>query len=456
MPVDVPELEVAQRQLTVGALLAAVDEVVHRAVHRLEAVGHAVDVEGVEHPFAVVRQVPRGVEEPLLGDVRGPDVLEALLDVALADVVLHDALDDAALGVEDGQPRADLVGEGVEVELAPELAVVATLGLGEPVEVGLELVLRRPGGAVDALELRVLLRAAPVGGGAAHDLVRVAEDLGARDVRAAAQVAPGDGAVAADVVVDRQLGAADLDRGTFGCVFRRAALETDELALVRLVRQLFERVGVVDLAADEGLPLVDDPLHGLLEGLEVLGGEGLCDVEVVVEAVADRRTDAELGPGVGLLDGLGEDVRGAVPQDVEAVLLLRGHRLDDVAVGDDVREVAQLAVDPGDKDRLVVTEEVGRGSALVHRSLAPGGGDADLGGHAVLLDGRRGVRPVGRDLLTLSAEPGPAHPEARQSARGSGGAPSSPSGRLPAGRASSGRDSSMSRTMRIASTSIAP
>lgn len=204
----------------------------------------------------------------------GPDVLEALLDVPLADVVLHLALDDPALGVEDGQAGTDLVGEGVEVELAAELAVVALLGLREAVEIGLQLVLGRPGRAVDALQLRVLLAAAPVGRGAAHDLVGIADDLGARHVRAAAQVTPGTGAVAADVVVDRQLGAAHLDRGALRSVLGGAALEADELALVGLAGQLDERVVVADLAANEGLALVDDPLHRLVEGLEVLGVKG--------------------------------------------------------------------------------------------------------------------------------------------------------------------------------------
>ena len=61
------------------------------------------------------------------------------------------------LGWKTARPGAELVGEAREVELGAELAVVALLGLGEPVEVGLELVLGRPRGAVDALQLRVLL-----------------------------------------------------------------------------------------------------------------------------------------------------------------------------------------------------------------------------------------------------------------------------------------------------------
>ena len=187
-PVDATELEQPQRQLTVGPSARAVDQVVHGAVHRLEAVAGPLHLHRREHALGVVRQVPGGVEQPLLADVGRADVLEALLDVPLPDVVLHLALDHPALGVEHREAGAELVGEGEQVEVAAELAVVAALGLLDPVQVLLERLLGLPGGAVDALELLVLLVAAPVRRGAAHQLER-RDALGGRQVRAAAQVA---------------------------------------------------------------------------------------------------------------------------------------------------------------------------------------------------------------------------------------------------------------------------
>ena len=190
VPVHPAELEQPDRQLAVGAPARAVDQVVHRAVHGLEEVLAVLEVHRREHGVRVVRQVPRGLEQPGLRDVRGADVLEALLDVPAADVVLHLPLDHAALGVEHREPGADLVREREQVELGAQLAVVAALGLGDAVEVGLQLVLGRPRGAVHPLELRVLLAAAPVRRGAAHQLEGVAEQLGAGHVRPAAQVLP--------------------------------------------------------------------------------------------------------------------------------------------------------------------------------------------------------------------------------------------------------------------------
>jgi hypothetical protein len=74
-------------------------------------------------------------KSPSLADVRGADVEEALLDVPPPGVVLHLPLEHATLGVEHRQPGAELVGEGEEVQLDTEFAVVAPLGLGEPVQV---------------------------------------------------------------------------------------------------------------------------------------------------------------------------------------------------------------------------------------------------------------------------------------------------------------------------------
>ena len=97
------------------------------------------------------------------------------------------------------------------------------------------------------------------------------------------------------------------------------ALDADQLELVRLVGEFRARLVLGHDAALESLALPDDAVHLLLDGLQVVGGEGLLDVEVVVEAVGDRRTDAELRLGVDALHGLRHDVRGRVAQDVEAV-----------------------------------------------------------------------------------------------------------------------------------------
>ncbi len=76
-----------------------------------------------------------------------------------------------------------------QVEFAADPAVVALLGLFQPVQVILELLVVRPGRAVDALQHRVLRIAAPVG---ARDFrqLECAELAGGRHMRPAAQILP--------------------------------------------------------------------------------------------------------------------------------------------------------------------------------------------------------------------------------------------------------------------------
>ena len=71
----------------------------------------------------------------------------------------------------------------------------------------------------------------------------------------------------------------------------------------------------------------------------------LGQIEVVVEAVGDRRADRVPRAGVEVADGLREHVRGRVPQHVQTVVGLRRDRLDQRVGARDERQVAQLAVD---------------------------------------------------------------------------------------------------------------
>ena len=338
-----------------------------RAVHGLQVVllALAADVTvGIHdlvehhrrvHAVGIPLQVAARHEQVALRDVRRVHDLVAAGEQALAHVALDLVADDAALGVEHAESGADLVGEREEVELLAELAVVALGRLFQTLLVRAQLVLRGPRGAVDALQLRVLLAAAPVGAGDASEIPAVGDIAGAGNVGPAAQVAPDDLAVAVDVLVDRELPGADLCGGTLGGVRpgARATSERDELELERLVCHELSRLGLVDHAADEALVLADDALHLLLDGLEVLGSERVDVTEVEVEAVGDRRADAQVRLRLDALHGLGHHVRGGVAQDRQTVGAVDQYGLDRVIGRDDRREVFQVAVDAQSDDGAV-------------------------------------------------------------------------------------------------------
>ena len=175
-------------------------------------------------------------------------------------------------------------------------------------QVAVEVLLGLPDGAVDALQHRSLLVAAPVGGGGAEELEGT--DPGGRlEVRPAAQVDEVTVAIEADHLAGRQL--------------------ADDLRLVRLPRR-----GLAGhrLVASELAPLerqVGGHLrtHALLDRLQVGRRQGARQVEVVVEAVADGRTDPQLGLRKELEDGRRHDMRRRMAHRVEPVVSARIEQL---------------------------------------------------------------------------------------------------------------------------------
>ena len=186
--VDRTELEESQRQFAVAALAGLIDQCVERAVHRLQVVQLAiVELHWRVHALGEPLQVTGRFEQVGLGDVGRIDKLVAARDVAGPRVVLHDATHRAALGMKDREARADLRGKRKEVELLTQSAVVAQLCLFELVQVCGQRLFGLPRGAVDALELRALLVAAPVRAGDAGQF-EVTQVRGRGHVRTATEV----------------------------------------------------------------------------------------------------------------------------------------------------------------------------------------------------------------------------------------------------------------------------
>src|SRR5690349_10544233 len=77
-----------------------------------------------------------------------------------------------------------------EVHLAPKLTVVAFLGLRDLGQVGGQLLIARPGRAIDALQPLPLRVAAPIGPGEMGELEGAANLARGGHVRAAAEVEP--------------------------------------------------------------------------------------------------------------------------------------------------------------------------------------------------------------------------------------------------------------------------
>ena len=136
-------------------------------------------------------------------------------------------------------------------------------------------------------------------------------------------------------------------------------LVVDELELVGLTGQFGAGLilGLVDPPVEQ-LALLDDLAHPLFQLVQVLGRERRLDVEVVVEAVGDRRPDAELGVREQILHRLSQHVGGRVPDHAAPVVGVRGDR-DHIGVGvGNPAQVAQRAVGVAHHD-----DRVGRAPA---------------------------------------------------------------------------------------------
>ncbi len=115
----------------------------------------------------------------------------------------------------------------------------------------------------------------------------------------------------------------------------------DDLQLELVIGKYLERLVTRQGNPHERLILGDYLGHSLLDALQVLWGERLGDLEVVVEAIFDRRTDGECGAWIEVEDGLGEDVGRGVTENLQTIVRIEGDHREVSALGDRSVEVEQ-------------------------------------------------------------------------------------------------------------------
>ena len=168
--------------------LRAVDGHVERAVHRLDQVALALELHAAEQVLLVVGQVAGRLEQLLAGDVRRVDRLVAAAHGLAADRSSISWRTMRALGVPEHEARARPARRTrTDPARLPSTRWSRRLASSSRVEVLVQLLLRGERGAVDPLEHRVALVAAPVGAGERQHLEGL-DVAGAVDVRAPAQI----------------------------------------------------------------------------------------------------------------------------------------------------------------------------------------------------------------------------------------------------------------------------
>ena len=266
--------------------------------------------------------MPGAVIQIALGDVRGGDALIARLVLGLARQQLQLVADHIARRQPQGQAGADLVGDGEQAQLLADLAVIALGLLLQAQNLRVQLFLGQEGQGVDALELGVVLVAAPIGAGDGAQL-EMAHLAGVIHVRTAAQI---------DEIAGAEEGhglCALAHNGLVAGLFRdgRRALvaqELQELHFQRLVLALHIGDGVGDrqLFTDEAMLVRPHFLHALFNLRQIVQRQRLRQGDVIEEPGRCRRPHAKLRVRIQILDRGGHQVRGrmAARLDGEGVL----------------------------------------------------------------------------------------------------------------------------------------
>jgi hypothetical protein len=252
-----------------------------------------------------------GVQEQVLfRQVRRPDPDIASLFLHLFCQPFQFLDDDAAARQPERQAGTHLIVVDEDFQFLAEFAMVAGFGFLEHLEIVLEFIGRAPGRAVDARQHFVVLVAAPISPGDGHELDSRRVDLARRlHVRTAAQVRERIGLVKGNLrfLIQR-----------ISVLVRAAFFQSfDEFDFVGLVLENLACFFGRDNLLHEWVASGDDLAHTLFDFLQVFQGDGLGQIEIVIEAVLDRRSDGVLRLRIELKHGLRHHMRGRVADAVQ-------------------------------------------------------------------------------------------------------------------------------------------
>ena len=323
---DESQLCQTQRQVTVAVQLRTIDEHAAGAVHRLDCIVLFVDLRGI-HILAIVEPMPRGLPELTAEDHRRADLLIAVAAMYLAPIVEQCVAQCHAVRMEEREARPLLM-QAEEIQFSAEFSVVALCRLLQHVKVGIKFFLLLKRRAIDALQHLILLTAAPV---CTCDTLQLkCLDLAGRD----------------DMGACAEVGELAL-RIERGHLVLRQILNQLHLIVLTLLTEECNRLCTGNLAADKRQILLDDLLHFLFDITKIGIRQLVLHVEIVVEAVLDRRSDRELHVAlrVQALHRLCHDVRSRMAQSVAAALIIKGQHAQRSILRDRRRQIDDLAVE---------------------------------------------------------------------------------------------------------------
>ncbi len=160
----------AQGQFLVAVQILLVCQKPARAVHGLDRIVFIIDL-GEIHVLFIMIPVPGAVPQFFIQDYRGANLLVAGQGVFLTPEVFEFIANYHALGQKQGK-TGSFIHCNEQAQLPPQFAVVALFGLFQLVQVIIQLCFLGERSGVDTLQHGIILTAAPVGPGHAHQFDR--------------------------------------------------------------------------------------------------------------------------------------------------------------------------------------------------------------------------------------------------------------------------------------------
>src|SRR6185312_6323922 len=257
----------------------------------------------------------------------------AALQIRIAHPVLELLADNATLRMEENQSRTSQFLNTEQIEFLADLPVIALLRLFELVEVIFNVLLRKEDGAVDALELFILLVALPVRAGNR----RQSEGLELRSIRHVRTAAEIDEVRPEGVFGKRIIGLLLNELDLHGLIHFDVLLNAFRLA----GQPAFERETF-------GLQLP----HPLFNLFEIFGRERLGAVEIIVKTGFDGRPDAQLRFRKKLQHRGGAKMGGRVAIDLQRLFIFVRQDLNRAVALEGSLQIVKTAVHFRDQRRV--------------------------------------------------------------------------------------------------------
>ena len=267
------QLTGTQRQVAIAVLLGLVHQHAARAVHRLDSVVLTVNLSEI-HIFLVMSPMTGLLPQLAVQNHRRLDFLIAIAAMYLTPVVNQLVADNHAVWMEEREARAFLM-DAEQVKLLAQLAMVALGSLLQHLQISIQLILLLKSSAVYTLQHLVLLAATPVS--TCHALqLQCLYLAGGHHMRACAQIRELALSIEGNLRILRQVIYKLYLVILTGCPEHvQSLLTADQLALQLQV-------------------LLDNLVHFLLDVLQVILGEALLHVNIIVKAVLNGRADGQL------------------------------------------------------------------------------------------------------------------------------------------------------------------